>query len=237
MWPSLLHHVSAPIDDDGIYSLYASPTALATERAALLEGARQAVNANIAAGLGSPEPLQCERSPARELVITLEAAIEHQMVPPLVALRKPCLLYSALAQLPRRAAELRRATSASASAPSPSSDPWFHLRGAAEAFTLARILGEKHLSSSRGIPADVAELYVGRLWLCLALARKSAAAWVALLPDAVPAAFSEHSLLAVVDERDLLVALLQPLCHVPFALPASAAAARGEAHEAEERYY
>jgi hypothetical protein len=233
MWPAaLLHHVRP----DDTYSLYASPAAIAVERSALLEGARQAVSAAIGAGLGAPAPLQCERSPGRELVITLEAAIEHQMVPPLVALGRPCLLYGALVQLQRRAAEIRPsaacppgATATSAPPGAPLADPWQPLRAAAEAFTLARTLSEKHLSSSGGGAGPTASrLYAGRLWLCLALARKSVTEWVSALAEAVPGLFSEQAVLSVADDRELLLALLSPLRHVSFALPETAAAARGE---------
>eukprot|EP00962_Isochrysis_galbana_P011673 scaffold3288_cov115-Isochrysis_galbana.AAC.5 len=216
MWP-LLHHGTA----DDTYSLYASPSAIATERAALLEGARQAVSATIGAGLGAPAPLQCERSPGRELVLTLEAVIEHQMVHPLVALGRPCLLYGSLVHLQRRAAELRPPAACPPVAPGTPvlpalavPDPWQHLRAAAEAFTLARTLGEKHLSTSGGgVTLGASRLYAGRLWLCLALARKSVSEWVGVLAEALPGLFSDQAVLSVADDRELLLALLSPLRH------------------------
>ena len=155
--------------------------ATSDERASRLEDVRTAVNGVVASGFGAASPLACEVSPARELVLTLEAAAQHNMVPPLVSLRRPCLLYTTILQLQKRAPLVAERGLGGGDAALERQA----LFGAAEAVRLARTLCDKHISSSRRrTSAAVAEVYVARLWLCLALHRRSAHLWLPLLPVA-----------------------------------------------------
>ena len=96
------------LQGEGIFSVYASTGALAAERASLLDGVRLALRPLLEAGLGAQPAVCCEGALGRHLVLSLQAAAEHGMAPPVVALRRPCLLYNVLVLFARKHAPAAR---------------------------------------------------------------------------------------------------------------------------------
>ena len=215
MWASssgnLLDTVSHAADASIQRSYQAIVAAMVAERARLLAAVRSTINAVLACALdGNSGALRCDMPVVRDLCVAVEAALEHQLLPPFFSLTGVGCLWHALTHLQhscRRGAGRARA-----------SGDAIHLP--AEAVALARGLCEKQLSlAAPHAPAALRDAYAARLWLGLALQRRVLAQWIEMLADALPSAYAEGALLTTADDCGVLIDLLTPLAHVGFALP------------------
>lgn len=135
----------------------------AAERQRRLAAVRFAVNNALVQSFGADgaTPLACTGREARDACVAVEAALEHELLPPIFSLSlSPPGLWHALSQLPRRWSGAPRPDDATRQLP-------------LEAVVLARTLCEKHLAESApSSPSSVRDAYAARLWLCLALQRR-----------------------------------------------------------------
>ena len=183
---------------------------IASRRAALLDNINAAVRALLGHGMGlsDAEALRCDNPLVRDVCEAVEGALAFQLLPPLFSFGAPTvnLVLWHLQQAARR----RRVR------PPGGGD---ELHPPAEAVALARGLSEKHLASAGPLASAVVhDACTARLWICLGLQRRALADWVGAIGRWLGQAYADGALMTTADELGIVVDLLRPLAHLPFAL-------------------
>lgn len=189
----------------------ASLAPIAARRSALLSRLGALTNTLMVRGveLGATDALRCDEPAVRDVCVVVEAALLLHLLPPLFTLGPPTV--NLVLWHVQQAARQRHAAVPDGNIP---------LLTAAEAVALARGLCEKHLSiAAPHAPSDVRDAYAARMWICLGLQRRVLHEWVGAIGEFLGKAYAEGALMTTADELGMVVDLLTPLSHLPFAIP------------------
>jgi hypothetical protein len=189
----------------------ASLAPIAARRSALLSRLGALTNTLMVRGveLGATDALRCDEPAVRDVCVVVEAALLLHLLPPLFTLGPPTV--NLVLWHVQQAARQRHASVPDGNIP---------LLTAAEAVALARGLCEKHLSiAAPHAPSDVRDAYAARMWICLGLQRRVQHEWVGAIGEFLGKAYAEGALMTTADELGMVVDLLTPLSHLPFAIP------------------
>lgn len=184
---------------------------IAARRSALLSRLGSLTNTLMVRGveLGATDALRCDEPAVRDVCVVVEAALLLHLLPPLFTLGPPTV--NLVLWHVQQAARQQHAAVTDGNIP---------LLKAAEAVALARGLCEKHLSiAAPHAPSDVRDAYAARMWVCLGLQRRVLHEWVGAIGEFLGKAYAEGALMTTADELGMVVDLLTPLSHLPFAIP------------------